>query len=98
MSFRSYLCPSGGVLAVVLGLFGFVMPGIDNWAHGGGLVFGIDADAEDLRFPSLYRIDVMRSLFGDKAATAEQSEVGKFQTRAAEKFGGPYSGVFNQPK
>ena len=24
--------------AVLLGLFGFVMPGIDNWAHLGGLV------------------------------------------------------------
>lgn len=74
------------------------MDGVEHARAGfGGLVFGIDAEAEDLRLPSLYRIDVMRSLFGDKTATAEQSDVGKFQTRAAEKFGGPYSGVFNQP-
>ena len=26
--------------AVVLGLFGFVMPGIDNWAHAGGFAGG----------------------------------------------------------
>ena len=26
--------------AIILGVFGFVMPGINNWAHGGGFAAG----------------------------------------------------------
>lgn len=74
------------------------MDGVEHARAGfEGLVLGIDAGTEDLRVPFLYSVEVMRLLFGDESSTAEQSDVGKFQTRAAEKFGGPYSGVFSQP-
>ena len=26
--------------AIILGVFGFIMPGINNWAHGGGFATG----------------------------------------------------------
>ena len=26
--------------AIILGVFGFIMPGINNWAHGGGFAAG----------------------------------------------------------
>jgi rhomboid protease GluP len=26
--------------ALMLGMFGFIMPGVDNWAHGGGFAGG----------------------------------------------------------
>jgi hypothetical protein len=61
-----------------------------------GVVFGLDATSEDLRFPFLYCQEVLGLLFDSKAAKISQSDVGKFQTRAAERFGGPYSGTFNQ--
>jgi hypothetical protein len=61
-----------------------------------GVVFGLDATSEHLRFPFLYCQDVLGLLFDSKAAKISQSDVGKFQTRAAERFGGPYSGTFNQ--
>ncbi|MGK3647897.1 hypothetical protein [Pseudarthrobacter enclensis] len=61
-----------------------------------GVVFGLDATSEHLRFPFSYCQDVLGLLFDNKAAKISQSDVGKFQTRAAERFGGPYSGTFNQ--
>jgi len=61
-----------------------------------GVVFGLDATSEDLRFPFVYSQEVLSLLFDSKTAKVSQSDVGKFQTRAAEKFGGPYSGAFNQ--
>lgn len=61
-----------------------------------GVVFGLDATSEDLRFPFVYSQEVLSLLFDSKTAKVSQSEVGKFQTRAAERFGGPYSGTFNQ--
>lgn len=61
------------------------------------VVFGLDATSEDLRFPFLYCQEVLGLLFDSKAAKVSQSDVGKFQTRAAERFGGPYNGTFNQP-
>jgi hypothetical protein len=62
-----------------------------------GLVLGIDAEVQEVRIPFAYNLDILRLLFDDASVTADQSDVGKFQTRAAEKFGGPFGGVFNQP-
>lgn len=62
-----------------------------------GLVFGVDVGCEDLHVPFAYNQDVLRLLFDDESAEVSQSNVGKFQTRAAENFGGPYSGTFSQP-
>ena len=62
-----------------------------------GMVFGLDASYEDLHVPFAYNQDVIGLLFDSDSAKVGQSHVGKFQTRAAEKFGGPYSGTFNQP-
>ncbi|GLX93544.1 hypothetical protein Hesp01_14940 [Herbidospora sp. NBRC 101105] len=62
-----------------------------------GLALGIDADLDHVPVPFGYNQDVMRLLFDDDAVTTSQSDIGKFQSRAAEKFGGPFSGVFNQP-
>lgn len=61
-----------------------------------GVVFGLDATSEDLRFPFVYSQEVLSLLFDSKTAKVSQSDVGKFQTRAAERFGGPYSGTFIQ--
>lgn len=61
-----------------------------------GMVFGLDVSYEDLRVPFAYNQDVIRLLFDSESAQVSQSNVGKFQTRAAERFGGPYSGTFNQ--
>lgn len=62
-----------------------------------GMIFGLDASDEDLHVPFAYNQDVIRLLFDSAPATVKQSDVGKFQTRAAEKFGGPYNVTFNQP-
>lgn len=61
-----------------------------------GMVFGLDVSYEDLHVPFAYNQDVIRLLFDSDSAEVGQSDVGKFQTRAAERFGGPYSGTFNQ--
>lgn len=61
-----------------------------------GIAFGLDATAEDLHYPFLYSQEVLCLLFNNKAVKVTQSDVGKFQTRAAERFGGPYSGFFIQ--
>lgn len=71
---------------------------VDHFRAGyEGVVLGLDAHVEDVRVPFAFNLDVMRLLFDDETAKVEQSDVGKFQTRAAEKFGGPFSGVFSQP-
>jgi hypothetical protein len=62
-----------------------------------GLVLGLDASGQDVRVPFAYNVDVLRLLFDDESVKVDQSDVGKFQTRAADKFGGPFSGVFAQP-
>ncbi|MGK3955277.1 hypothetical protein ACLKOZ_03700 [Arthrobacter sp. R4] len=75
-----------------------------HYAHGvehvrpryGAVVFGLDANSEAVRFPFVYSQDALRLLFDSATAKVIQSDVGKFQTRAAERFGGPYSGTFNQ--
>lgn len=62
-----------------------------------GLALGISADRDHVRVPFAYSLDVMHLLFDDDSVSTAQSDIGKFQSRAAEKFGGPFSGVFNQP-
>lgn len=62
-----------------------------------GVVLRLAAAVQDVRVPFAFNLDVLRVLFDDDSVTADQSDVGKFQTRAAEKFGGPYSGLFCQP-
>jgi hypothetical protein len=62
-----------------------------------GVALGVDADSDHVRVPFAYNQDAMRLLFDDPAVSVAQSDAGRFQTRAAEKFGGPFSGLFNQP-
>lgn len=62
-----------------------------------GTAIGIDANVDHARIPFANAQDVMRLLFDDTAVTTTQSDAGRFQSRAAEKFGGPFSGAFNQP-
>jgi hypothetical protein len=62
-----------------------------------GVTLGIDAERDHVRVPFAYNQDVMRLLFDDDTVTAAQSDAGRFQSRAAAKFGGPFSGFFNQP-
>lgn len=58
---------------------------------------GVDANREHAPYAFAFNLDVFQKLFADDAVKVSQSEVGRFQTRAAEKFGGPFSGFFNQP-
>ena len=62
-----------------------------------GPVFGVQADLEEISIPNVYQVDVMRLLFDEEALTTNQSDEGKFQTRAAELLGGPLSGYLAQP-
>ncbi|WP_298460468.1 hypothetical protein [uncultured Cellulomonas sp.] len=62
-----------------------------------GFALGIEATRDNVRVPFAYNLDVMAVLFDDEAVTIGQSELGKFQTRAAGKLGGAFSGVLNQP-
>ena len=55
--------------AVILGLFGFIMPGIDNWAHLGGFLGGYGAAAIlDPRLPE--RLDHLLAALACLVATA----------------------------
>lgn len=63
----------------------------------GGVALGVDATKDHVQVPFSSNLDVMRLLFDDDVVVVAQSDVGKFQSRAAEKFSGPFSGVFNQP-
>lgn len=62
-----------------------------------GLALGISADRDHVRVPFAYNQEVFRLLFDDDSLSTSQSDVGRFQSRAAEKLGGPFSGVLNQP-
>jgi hypothetical protein len=62
-----------------------------------GVTLGIDAGSDHVRVPFAYNQDAIRLLFDDPAVSVAQSDAGRFQTRAAEKFGGPFSGLFSQP-
>lgn len=63
----------------------------------GGIALGIDAGNEHARVPFAFNQDAIRLLFNDDSVTATQSDAGRFQTRAAQKLGGPFTGLFNQP-
>lgn len=72
--------------------------GVDHVRVGyNGVVLGLDAGVEGARVPFAQIIDVIRLLFDDDSATTAQSDAGRFQTRASEKFGGPFGGMFAQP-
>jgi len=62
-----------------------------------GQVAGVDASREHAPYSFVLNLDVLHRLFDDDAVKISQSDVGRFQTRAAEKFGGPFSGLLNQP-
>lgn len=62
-----------------------------------GVALGVFADSEHARFPFTSCLDVMALLFDDDRVSVAQSDVGRFQSRAAEKLGGPFSGALNQP-
>lgn len=62
-----------------------------------GWVLGVDALDEAVAVPNVFVLDVIKTLLGDKDARVKQSDIGKFQSRAAEKLGGPFSGFLNQP-
>lgn len=62
-----------------------------------GVALGVDADSDHVRVPFASNQDAMRLLFDDPDVAIAQSDAGRFQTRAAEKFGGAFSGLFNQP-
>lgn len=62
-----------------------------------GVALGVDANSDHVRVPFVYNLDAVRLLFDDPDVSVTQSDAGRFQTRAAEKFGGPFSGLFNQP-
>lgn len=62
-----------------------------------GQVVALDVTRDLARFSFVSNLDVFRLLLDDPKATVEQSELGKFQARAAENFNGPFGGVFNQP-
>lgn len=74
------------------------MEGIDHArVTDSGVALGVSAERDHARFPFVYNQDVMRLLFDDDSVSITQSDIGKFQSRAAEKFGGVFSGVFSQP-
>lgn len=62
-----------------------------------GPVLGVQADLDEISVPNAYHLDVMRLLFDDDKVVVGQSDEGKFQTRAAELFGGPLAGHLAQP-
>ncbi|SOC57767.1 hypothetical protein [Ornithinimicrobium cerasi] len=62
-----------------------------------GVVLGLDAHRDRVRVPLGNTLEAFRLLFDDADVEVSQSEVGLFQARAAERFGGPFSGFFSQP-
>lgn len=62
-----------------------------------GPVIGIQAHATSLSVPFASNLEVMRLLFDDPSVQTDQSDDGKFQSRAGERFGGPFGGFLNQP-
>jgi len=62
-----------------------------------GFVAGVSAAASSLNVQLHRKSEVFRRLFGPKDVVIEQSDVGLFQTRAAEMMGGAGSGALTQP-
>lgn len=63
----------------------------------GGQVMGVDATTDVAPVVFAFNLDVFQRLFDDPSVEVSQSDIGKFQSRAAERLGGPFGGVFNQP-
>jgi hypothetical protein len=75
-----------------------LMAGVDHVrVTDSGIALGTQANSEYVRVPFAYNQDVLRLLFDDDSVAVAQSDVGKFQSRAAEMLGGPFGGVSNQP-
>lgn len=62
-----------------------------------GPVYGVQANLEEISVANAAQLDVMQLLFDDDRVGVDQSDEGKFQTRAAEMFGGPLAGYLAQP-
>ena len=62
-----------------------------------GPVLGIQVNLDEIAVLNASQMDVMRLLFDDNKVVVGQSDEGKFQTRAAELFGGPLTANLNQP-
>lgn len=62
-----------------------------------GIALGIQADIDRVRIPFFFNLDVMRLFFDSEEISVTQSSEGKFQMRAAEILGGPFSSALNQP-
>ncbi|MGN7975970.1 hypothetical protein ACTJJ4_00180 [Microbacterium sp. 22195] len=60
-------------------------------------VMGVDATADTAPLAFASNLDVFQRLFDDPSVEVSQSDIGKFQSRAAERLGGPFGGLFNQP-
>ena len=62
-----------------------------------GFVAGVRASTSSLNVQLHRKSEVFRRLFGPEGVVAEQSDVGLFQTRAAEMLGGANGGALTQP-
>lgn len=62
-----------------------------------GWVLGVNAFDDAVAVPAISVLDAFKALLGDDGVKVKQSDIGKFQSRAAEKLGGPFSGFLNQP-
>jgi hypothetical protein len=65
--------------------------------EGDGIVLGVSATSDEVPIGFAYHLDAIQTLFDDKDLKVSQSDVGRFQTRAAEMLGGPFGGVMGQP-
>jgi hypothetical protein len=64
---------------------------------GGGPVISVQVTDDSVTLPTASNLEVMRLLFDDESVRVDQSDEGKFQSRAAEMLGGPFSGALTQP-
>lgn len=62
-----------------------------------GFVVGVSAASSSLNVQLHRKSEVFRRLLGSEGVLVEQSDVGLFQTRAAEMLGGASSGALTQP-
>ena len=65
--------------------------------QGDGVVLGVTATSDEVAIGFAYHLDAIQTLFDDDKLKVSQSDVGRFQTRAAEMLGGPFGGVMVQP-
>lgn len=62
-----------------------------------GVAFLVQASATEFSFPFVHNLDAVRLLFDDKKSQLTQSDNGRFQSRAGEMLGGPFSNSLQQP-